>query len=334
MIVLGVETSCDETSVSVVSNGKNVLSNVVLSQIDIHKEYGGVVPEIASREHVKGITYVFDQAIAKANVSYEEIDLIAVTEGPGLIGSLLIGINAAKVISLNYQIPIIGIHHIAGHIYANNIEHEMEFPLLALVVSGGHTELILMKEHYDFEKLGETQDDAVGEAYDKVGRILGLTYPGGPQVDKLSFLGEDTFHFPRPMISSNDFNFSFSGLKSHVINLHHNMVQRGEKIIIENFCRSFQEAITDVLVKKTQEALLKYPVKQVIVAGGVAANKGLRAKMLERITEVSVYFPHIKYCTDNAAMIAVSGYFKYQKFHRADNLLLNGSSRLNLHEGV
>lgn len=334
MIVLGVETSCDETSVSVVKDGKTVLSNVVLSQIDIHKEYGGVVPEIASREHVKGITYVFDQAIEKAGLTYQEIDLIAVTQGPGLIGSLLIGINAAKVISLNYQIPLIGIHHISGHIYANNIEHDMEFPLLALVVSGGHTELILMKEHYDFEKLGETQDDAVGEAYDKVGRILGLPYPGGPQVDKLSFLGEDVFHFPRPMIQSNDFNFSFSGLKSHVINLHHNMIQRGEAINVPDFCRSFQDAITDVLVKKTQDALKKYSVKQVIVAGGVAANKGLRQKMQAQITEVPVFFPHIKYCTDNAAMIAVSGYFKYLKHPKADGLMLNGSSRLNLHEGV
>jgi N6-L-threonylcarbamoyladenine synthase len=266
-------------------------------------------------------------------MTFEQIDLIAVTEGPGLIGSLLIGVNAAKVLSLNYQIPIIGIHHISGHIYANNIEHEMEFPLLALVVSGGHTELILMKEHYDFQKLGETQDDAVGEAYDKVARVLGLPYPGGPQVDKLALVGEDTLHFPRPMMTSSDFNFSFSGLKSHVINLHHNMMQRNEAIIIEDFCRSFQDAVTDVLVKKTQDALHQYPVKQVIVAGGVAANKGLRKKMQDNIKDIPVFFPSIKYCTDNAAMIAVSGYFKYQKYHKADNYMLNGSSRLSLHKG-
>ncbi len=331
MLVLGVETSCDETSVSVVRDGKVVLSNEVLSQIDIHKEYGGVVPEIASREHVKGITYVFDQAMSKAGVNYQEIDLIAVTEGPGLIGSLLIGVNAAKVIALNYGIPIIGVHHISGHIYANNIEHEMEFPLLALVVSGGHTELILMKEHYDFQKLGETMDDAVGEAYDKVARILDLPYPGGPQVDRLAKEGNDVYHFPRPMIDSKDFNFSFSGLKSHVINLHHNKVQRNEEINKADFCRSFQEAVTDVLVKKTKEALKEYQVKQVIVAGGVAANKGLREKMTKEITEVPVYFPHIRYCTDNAAMIAVSGTFKYQKNRQASDLYLNGSSRLDLY---
>ncbi|MBN2876555.1 MAG: tRNA (adenosine(37)-N6)-threonylcarbamoyltransferase complex transferase subunit TsaD [Bacilli bacterium] len=332
MYVLGVETSCDETSVSVTLNGKEVLSNVVLSQIDIHKEYGGVVPEIASREHIKGITYVFDQAVKSANLTYEDIDLIAVTEGPGLIGSLLIGVNAAKVISLNYQIPIIGVHHITGHIYASNIEQDMQFPLIALVVSGGHTELILMKEHFSFEKLGETQDDAVGEAYDKVARVLGLPYPGGPIVDKLSRQGEEEYHFPRPMIDSGDFNFSFSGLKSHVINLTHNMKQRNETINVENFCRSFQEAVTDVLVSKTIQAKEQYSVKQIVVAGGVAANSGLRDKMKQNITDIPVYFPKMAYCTDNAAMISIAGYFKYQKNKKYDDLMLNGSSRLNMSE--
>jgi len=330
VFVLGVETSCDETSVSIVKDGKEVLSNVVLSQIDIHKEYGGVVPEIASREHVKGITYVFDKAIHDANIRYEDIDLIAVTKGPGLIGSLLIGVNAAKVISLNYNIPIVGVHHIAGHIYANYIDNGMEFPLLALVVSGGHTELILMNDHYDFQKLGETQDDAVGEAYDKVARVLGLPYPGGPIVDKKANLGKDTLNFPRPMVDSGDFNFSFSGLKSHVINMHHNMVQRNEEINIEDFCASFQEAVTDVLVNKTIQAKNHYKVKQVIVAGGVAANSGLRRKMRERITDIPVYFPKMAYCTDNAAMIASAGYFQYLKQGKADDLLLNGQSRVNL----
>jgi N6-L-threonylcarbamoyladenine synthase len=330
MYVLGVETSCDETSVSVTLDGKEVLSNVVLSQIDIHKEYGGVVPEIASREHIKGITYVFDQAINEAKIKYEDIDLIAVTEGPGLIGSLLIGVNAAKVVSLNYGIPIIGVHHISGHIYASHIENDMQFPLIALVVSGGHTELILMKEHFSFEKLGETQDDAVGEAYDKVARVLGLPYPGGPIVDKLARNGIEEYHFPRPMIDSNDFNFSFSGLKSHVINLSHNMKQRNEEINVENFCASFQEAVTDVLVQKTIQAKEQYSVKQILVAGGVAANSGLRKKMKERITDVPVYFPKMKYCTDNAAMISIAGYHKYKKLKKYDDLMLNGSSRLNL----
>lgn len=330
MYVMGVETSCDETSVSIVKNGNVVLSNVVLSQIDIHKEYGGVVPEIASREHIKGITYVFDKAMKDAKVKYEDIDLIAVTKGPGLIGSLLIGVNAAKVVSLNYNIPIIGIHHIAGHIYANNIDNKMEFPLLALVVSGGHTELILMKEHYDFEKLGETQDDAVGEAYDKVARVLGLPYPGGPVVDKLSREGKDAYAFPRPMIDSNNFNFSFSGLKSHVINLHHNMVQRQEEINISDFCRSFQEAVKDIFLTKVQKAIEMYDVKQLIVAGGVAANSGLRQKLKENINKIPVFFPAMKYCTDNAAMIGVAGYYQFKKYGKADNLMLNGSSRLNL----
>ena len=332
MYVLGVETSCDETSVSVVENGKIVLSNVVLSQIDIHKEYGGVVPEIASREHVKGVTYVFDQAIKEANISYEDLSLIAVTKGPGLIGSLLIGVNAAKVISLNYNIPIIGVHHIAGHIYANNIDNDMRFPLLALVVSGGHTELILMREHYDFFKLGETQDDAVGEAYDKVARILGLSYPGGPIVDKLAAKGKDTMNFPRPMLDSGDYNFSFSGLKSHVINTHHNMIQRNEEINIEDFCASFQEAVTDVLVHKTIMAKNEYNIKQIIVAGGVAANLGLRKKMLDSIQDIPIFFPKMTYCTDNAAMIATAGYFQYIKNNKTDDLYLNGQSRLNMEE--
>jgi len=333
MYVLGVETSCDETSVSVVKDGKEVLSNEVLSQIDIHKEYVGVVPEIASREHIKGITYVFDKAINDAKLSYEDIDLIAVTEGPGLIGSLLIGVNAAKTISLNYNIPIIGVHHITGHIYASNIQNDMEFPLIALVVSGGHTELILMKEHFSFEKLGETQDDAVGEAYDKIARVLGLPYPGGPVVDRLSRQGIDEYHFPRPMLDTDDFNFSFSGLKSHVINLHHNMLQRNEIINVENFCRSFQEAVTDVLVAKTIKAKNKYKVKQIVVAGGVAANSGLREKMKNSIIDIPVHFPKMAYCTDNAAMIAVAGYFKYMKNKHFDNLMLNGSSRLHMNEG-
>ena len=332
MYVLGVETSCDETSVSVTKDGKEVLSNIVLSQIDIHKEYGGVVPEIASREHIKGITFVFDKAIKEAKIQYQDIDLIAVTEGPGLIGSLLIGVNAAKVVSLNYNIPIIGVHHISGHIYASHIQQDMEFPLIALVVSGGHTELILMKEHFSFEKLGETQDDAVGEAYDKVARVLGLSYPGGPIVDKLANKGKPVYDFPRPMIDSKDFNFSFSGLKSHVINLNHNMKQRNEEINIENFCSSFQEAVTDVLVSKTIQAKDKYKVKQIVVAGGVAANSGLREKMKKKIMDIPVFFPKMEYCTDNAAMISIAGYYKYMKERKVDDLLLNGASRLNLVE--
>ena len=330
MLVMGVESSCDETAVAIVRNGREVLANTVLSQINIHKSYGGVVPEIASREHVKGISMVFDTALREAGVTFADIDLIAVTEGPGLIGSLLIGINAAKTVSLNHDIPIVGVHHIAGHIYANNIEYDLAFPLLSLIVSGGHTELVLMRDHYQFEKIGETQDDAVGETYDKIARVLGLPYPGGPEVDKRSREGEERYAFPRPMIDTDDFDFSFSGLKSHVINLHHNMNQRGETIDVNAFCRSFQEAVTDVLVEKTKRAVESYDVKGLIVAGGVAANSGLRKKMNDRITDIPVYFPTIGYCTDNAAMIAVAGYFKHQTLGRTDGYDLNGHSRLDL----
>ena len=328
MIILSVESSCDETSVSITKDGKEVLSNIVLSQIDIHKEYGGVVPEIASREHVKGITYVFSEALKVANMTPQDIDLVVVTKGPGLIGSLLVGLNAAKVFAMNYNIPILGVHHITGHIYANNIEHDMEFPLLSLVVSGGHTELVLMKDHFEFEKLGETLDDAVGEAYDKVGRVLELPYPGGPVIDKLAHMGKDVFNFPRALIDSNDFNFSFSGLKSAVINKVHNLHQIGVEVSKEDVATSFQECVTDILTSKVKKACDMYNVKQVILAGGVAANRGLREKMEKVITSVPVYYPSIKYCTDNAAMIGIAGYFKYMKEHKVDDSSLNGDSRL------
>ncbi len=240
MIVLSVESSCDETSVSIVRDGKEVLSNVVLSQIDIHKAYGGVVPEIASREHIKGITMVFEEALKDADIKKTDIDLVAVTKGPGLIGSLLVGVNAAKAFAFSNDIEIIGVHHIAGHIYANEITESLEFPLVCLVVSGGHTELILMKEHYDFEKLGETMDDAVGEAYDKVARTVGLGYPGGPVVDKLAQIGTPNYKMPNISLGKS-YNFSFSGIKSHVINLVHNIKQRNEEVNIEDLCASFQE---------------------------------------------------------------------------------------------
>ena len=254
MIVLSVESSCDETSVSINRDGINILSNVVLSQIDVHKQYGGVVPEIASREHIKGITIVFEEAIENAGIKKEEINLVAVTKGPGLIGSLLIGVNAAKAFAYANDIPIIGVHHIAGHIYANAISEPLQFPLVCLVVSGGHTELILMKEHYDFLKLGETMDDAVGEAYDKVARTVGLGYPGGPVVDRLA--KEGTASYKMPNIDQKDsYNFSFSGLKSHVINLVHNLKQRKEEINIPDLCASFQETVTEVLVNKSIKAI-------------------------------------------------------------------------------
>ena len=329
MIVLSVESSCDETSVSIVKDGNEILSNVVLSQIDIHKQYGGVVPEIASREHIKGITMVFEEALLEANIKKSDIDLVAVTKGPGLIGSLLIGINAAKAFAFANGIEIIGVHHIAGHIYANAIQKELEFPLVCLVVSGGHTELILMETHYDFQKLGETMDDAVGEAYDKVARTVHLGYPGGPLVDRFAF--EGTPSYPMPDISlGNSYDFSFSGIKSHVINLVHNLKQRNEEINIPNLGASFQEAVTEVLVSKSQRAIKEYNAKMFMIAGGVAANKGLRKKIDERIKDVKVVVPEFKYCTDNAAMIGVAGYYQYLNRKQRDDMSLNGKSRLTL----
>jgi len=329
MIVLSVESSCDETSVSIVRDGKEVLSNVVLSQIDIHKAYGGVVPEIASREHIKGITMVFEEALKDANIKKTDIDLVAVTKGPGLIGSLLVGVNAAKAFAFSNDIEIIGVHHIAGHIYANEITESLEFPLICLVVSGGHTELILMKEHYDFEKLGETMDDAVGEAYDKVARTVGLGYPGGPVVDKLAQIGTPNYKMPNISLGNN-YNFSFSGIKSHVINLVHNIKQRKEEVNIEDLCASFQETVSEVLVTKSLRAIKEYNAKMFIIAGGVAANKGLRKKINERITMVKVVVPEFEYCTDNAAMIGIAGYYQYKKNKVTDDMSLNGTSRVTL----
>ena len=332
MLVLGVESSCDETAVAIVRDGKEVLSNVVLSQIDIHTKFGGVVPEIASREHVYNVSMVFEEAFKKANLSPEDIDLIAVTKGPGLIGSLLVGLNAAKTLALIYNKPLIGINHLAGHIYANSIEHDMKFPSIALLVSGGNTELIYMKDHFDFEIIGETLDDAVGEAYDKVARVVGIGYPGGPIVDKLAHLGKDTYNLPRVTLGNDNYNFSFSGLKSAVINLNHNAQQRNEEINVNDLCCSFQEAVTDVLVSKSLKACREYNVKQLIVAGGVSANKGLKEKLNKENgdSNLEICIPSIKYCTDNAVMIACAGYYRYLKNDTLDTLDLNADASLEL----
>lgn len=315
MLVLGVETSCDETSVAIVRDGKEVLANVVYTQIDIHKKFGGVVPEVASREHVGKISIVFEEAFQKANVTPSDIDLVAVTHHPGLIGSLLVGINAAKAFAMAHDIKYVEVDHIKGHIYANYIENDFEFPLLALVVSGGHTELVLMKEHYQFEVLGQTLDDAVGETYDKVGRVMGLDYPAGPLVDKLALTGEVTYKLPFVYLDKNDFNFSFSGLKSAVINLINTAKMKNEEINVPNLCASFQNSAVRVLVDKAILAAKENNVKQIVVAGGVAANKGLRGLLKEEVDKlegVKLSFPPMKYCTDNAAMIAVVGYFKHK----------------------
>ena len=324
--ILGIESSCDETSCSIVKNGRIDIGTSISTQISIHKNYGGVVPEIASREHVKNITFVIEECLEKAQMKIEDIDAIAITYGPGLIGSLLIGLEAAKTLSFIYNKPLIPVHHIAGHIYANSLEKEMKFPLLALVVSGGHTELVLMKDHYKFEKLGGTLDDAIGECYDKVARVLGLEYPGGPKVDKLAHIGKPTYKLPIPM-NDDSYNFSFSGLKSAVINLNHNLKQRNEQLNKEDLATSFQNVAITEIINKTRKAIKEENIKTLIVAGGVAANQGLREEVTKLGKElgVDVTIPSMKYCTDNATMIAAAGYYAYKDGRIAD-LTLNSKS--------
>ena len=326
MYILGIESSCDETSCSIVKDGSEEIATVISSQIDIHKDYGGVVPEIASRNHVKNITIVIEQCLNDAEMSMDDIDAIAVTYGPGLIGSLLVGVEAAKTLSFIFNKPLIPVHHIAGHIYANSLVKEMNFPLLALVVSGGHTELVKMLGHYKFEKLGGTLDDAVGECYDKVARVIGLEYPGGPKVDVLAHKGKVTYKLPVPL-KDDSYNFSFSGLKSAVINLAHNEKQRGCIIRKEDLAASFQKVAVEEIVSKTKKALENEEVKNLVVAGGVAANKGLREELLKmaKDLDIDVSFPDMKYCTDNAAMIAAAGYYAYLDGRKAD-LSLNSQS--------
>ncbi|MBC1988915.1 tRNA (adenosine(37)-N6)-threonylcarbamoyltransferase complex transferase subunit TsaD [Listeria seeligeri] len=310
-LILGIESSCDETAASVVKNGNEIISSVVASQIESHKRFGGVVPEIASRHHVEQITLVIEEALKKAKVTMDDLDGIAVTEGPGLVGALLIGVNAAKTLAFMHDLPLIGVHHIAGHIYANRFETEMKFPLLSLVVSGGHTELVLMRAENEFEIIGETRDDAAGEAYDKVARTLGLVYPGGVQIDKLAKDGEDTFHFPRAMMDDGSFDFSFSGLKSSFINTLHNLRQRGDEPNPNDMAASFQASVVDVLVAKTIRAAKKYQVNQLLLAGGVAANQGLRARLIQEVEmelpDTELIIPPLSLCGDNAAMIAAAG---------------------------
>lgn len=325
--ILGIESSCDETSASIVKNGTEEIATVISSQIDIHKNYGGVVPEIASRHHVKNITIVLEECLEKAHMTMEQIDAIAITYGPGLIGSLLIGLEAAKTLAFIYNKPLIPVHHIAGHIYANSLVQKLQFPLLAVVVSGGHTEIVEMTKHYSFNKLGGTLDDAIGECYDKVARVVGLEYPGGPKLDNLATTGKDTYKLPVPL-KDDSYNFSFSGLKSAVINLAHNEEQRGEKIRQADLAASFQKVAVESITTKVRKAIIDKKIKNVIVAGGVAANKGLRNAMKELTDEleVNLSIPPIQYCTDNGTMIAAAGYYAYLDGRRAD-LTLNSKSQ-------
>ncbi|MBX9976521.1 tRNA (adenosine(37)-N6)-threonylcarbamoyltransferase complex transferase subunit TsaD [Cytobacillus firmus] len=330
--IMGIETSCDETAVAIIKNGREISANIVASQIESHKRFGGVVPEIASRHHVEQITIVLEEALYKAGITYSDLSAIAVTEGPGLVGALLIGVNAAKAVAFAHGIPLVGVHHIAGHIYANRLVEEMEFPLLSLVVSGGHTELVYMKEHGHFEVIGETRDDAAGEAYDKVARTLNLPYPGGPHIDRLAHEGNPTIQLPRAWLEEGSYDFSFSGLKSAVINTVHNAEQRGETIVPEDLAASFQDSVIDVLVTKTERAIEEYQVKQLLLAGGVAANKGLRASLEMKFgdkADIKLIIPPLALCTDNAAMIAAAGSVLFEKGQFA-GLDLNANPGLDI----
>ncbi|MBM7622166.1 N6-L-threonylcarbamoyladenine synthase [Bacillus tianshenii] len=329
--ILGIETSCDETAAAVIKNGTEIVANVVSSQIESHQRFGGVVPEIASRHHVEQVTIVLEETMKQSGLTMNSIDAIAVTEGPGLVGALLIGVNAAKAVAFAHQKPLIGVHHIAGHIYANQLVAELKFPLLALVVSGGHTELVYMKEHGSFEVIGETRDDAVGEAYDKVARTLQLPYPGGPHIDRLAMEGQPSIKLPRAWLEEDSYDFSFSGLKSAVINTLHNAKQKGEEISPQDLAASFQESVIEVLVGKTLKAMEQYKVDQVLLAGGVAANKGLRSALMTAVDNVGkeLVIPPLSLCTDNAAMIAAAGSVLYRKGKRS-GMDLNGNPGLDI----
>jgi N6-L-threonylcarbamoyladenine synthase len=315
--ILGIESSCDETAAAIVENGRWLISSVVNSQIELHKQFGGVFPEVASRQHIRTIHQVINKALQEAHLSVKDVDAIAVTRGPGLAGSLVVGVNAAKGLAIASGKPLLGINHLEGHIYSswvlndpNVFEEEPEFPLLALLVSGGHSELILMKDHLTYEYLGGTLDDAAGEAFDKVARLLSLSYPGGPSIQKASQGGDTAaFNFPRSRMEGT-WNFSFSGVKTAVLRTVRDLEKTQQELPVEDLAASFQESVVDVLVSKTLQAADEYDVKQIVVAGGVSANKALRDAILNQ-NKFKVHIPPLKYCTDNAVMIAAAGYYRY-----------------------
>lgn len=331
IMILGIETSCDETSAAVVVNGTVELSNVISSQIDIHRRFGGVVPEVASRRHIDNILYVIEEALVKAQVTLDDIDAIAVTRGPGLVGALLVGVSAAKAIAFAKGKPLIGVHHIAGHIHANQLVAELKPPYVSLVVSGGHTELIHVQDGGQYHILGQTLDDAVGEAFDKVARTLGLPYPGGPHIDQLAKQGDASIEFPRAWIAGDSLDFSFSGLKSAVLNYLNQARQKNIEVIPANVAASFQKAVIDVIVTKTARAMEQTGLNTLIVAGGVAANSGLRQALNKMGNEKGwqVHIPPILYCTDNAAMIAAAAYPMFLKEQFSD-MSLNATASLPL----
>ncbi len=322
MLTLGIETSCDETSCAVLKDGRTILSNVISSQIDIHKEYGGVVPEIASRKHIESINYIVQEALDEAGVTFEDIDLVAVTQGPGLVGALLIGISTAKAIAYALDVPLIGANHIQGHVCANYIEHkQLEPPFISLIVSGGHSYLVHVKDYVDYDVVGRTRDDAAGEAFDKVARSLGLPYPGGPHIDRLAKIGnKEAIDFPRVMLEKDSYDFSFSGLKTSVLNYLNQMEQKGEEIVVEDVAASFQEAILDVLVEKSFKLAKEKALDKIVMAGGVASNSGLRNRMEARGKEegIEIYYPSPVLCTDNAAMITSAAYYNYKAGQKSD----------------
>ena len=311
--ILAIESSCDETSVAVLKNDKDLLSNIIASQVESHKRFGGVVPEVASRHHVEVVTLCIEDALREAGIVAQDLDAVAVTYGPGLVGALLVGMSAAKAFAWAHGLPLIPVNHMAGHLMAAREVKELTYPLMALLVSGGHTELVYVPEAGVYQIIGETRDDAVGEAYDKVGRVMGLTYPAGREIDQLAHQGQDVYDFPRAMIKDDNLEFSFSGLKSAFINLHHNAQQKGEELVLEDLCASFQAAVMDILLVKTKKALEKYPVKSLVVAGGVAANQGLRERLAEEIRDVEVIIPPLRLCGDNAGMIALAAAIEFEK---------------------
>lgn len=330
MNILGIETSCDETASAIVSDGRRVVAETIASQMNIHAAFGGVVPEVASRRHVESITAVVSETFARAGFAWTDIDAIAVTCGPGLLGALLVGVSAAKGYALATGLPLIGVHHIAGHVAAAFLDTRLEPPLLALVVSGGHTELLVVEPGFVFRKLGGTKDDAAGEAYDKVARLLGLPYPGGPRVDELAAAGDPSaYPFPRSLFDDESLDFSYSGLKSAVNNALTKQRQRGESPVIEDVCASFQQAVVDVLVEKTARAVQLTGLPSVVVAGGVAANQGLRRTLTARAATdgFQAHFPPLRYCTDNAAMIAAAAQ-RFAASGRAHDLSLNAYASL------
>lgn len=319
-LILAFESSCDETSVAVVEDGSQVLANIVATQIKSHQRFGGVVPEVASRHHIEQITYCVKEALATAEVSYEDLTAVAVTQGPGLVGALLIGVAAAKAIAYAHDLPLVPVNHMAGHIYAARFVAPLEFPAIALLVSGGHTQLVYMESRNSFQIIGETRDDAAGEAYDKVGRVMKMAYPAGKEIDQLAQTGQDTFNFPRAMVNEDNYDFSFSGLKSAFINTVHHANQIGEELNQADLATSFQNSVVDVLTQKTMKALANFPVKQLILAGGVAANSGLRQSLdehLKSFPDVKLVKAPLKYCGDNAAMIGAAGYVAYEEGVRA-----------------